>query len=170
MFFLADSDELQCKCYLPKLCNLVGGFVLIIDPPPISLVKIHQSCRDWGSPLLSAEGAARAWQLFGNTTWNMLAACQGTLSRRMGWEKRHHLPFSLASTSGRSDWSAPWHFCLPQRARGLQIAFTLLSLSCFCSSYLSSPLLALWSRFRLSTENKGDVVKKKRLNYFLLLS
>ncbi len=117
------------------------------------------------SPPLSkrpaAEGVAGEWQLLGNTTWNMLAACQGTLPWGVGWGKHHHSPFSWTSLSLWSNWSSS---LLPppdiSSCRYVPEAFTLLyalalSLSCahlfFLLSLLSTSSLGIRSQADLKT-------------------
>lgn len=102
------------------------------------------------SPQLSecpaAESVAGEWQLFGNTTWNMLAACQGTLSWGGGVAggSAASPAFFLGLQPLRLSTDPPpsfWHFSLPLCVRGL-LCFTLL----FCPT-LASSFFFLLSRF-----------------------
>lgn len=126
------------------------------NQPELSSLSLQPCCF---SKHPATERVAGEWQLFGNTTWNMLAACQGSRGE-VGWGQWHHLPFSWTSTSRRSDWSSSLLLTF-LHARGLH--FALHSLSCAQFFFLLS-LLAPFShgiKFQAALKNRGDALEKK---------
>lgn len=125
------------------------------------------------SPQLSecpaAESIAGEWQLFGNTTWNMLAACQGTLSWGggvAGGVSGITCLFPWTSTSPPFDWSPSLvlTFLPAAMCQRPSLLYTLvLSHSCV---QLFLPLISLfpfqpWDQVLGRPKNGGDVLEKK---------
>lgn len=142
---------------------------LCLDPSELQRLRSNGNQSEISSlsssPLLSkrpaAEGVAGEWQLFGNATWNMLTACQGTLPWGVEWRavwRWHHLPFSWSSA-----WSPQSNLIhLPHSdissCRGVPKAFTLLYthfVLLLCWAYLSSSLSASGSGLGLTSKQGG---------------